>query len=88
MDTLKRDIERSLFFALLVSRELLGSTSHIMFYLSQVMRLESWKQRWTGLGGQTVRSFSVDTESELDERDLRICLQDHINTTTPNSPEV
>ncbi|EZA56368.1 hypothetical protein X777_02987, partial [Ooceraea biroi] len=53
-----------------------------------VMRLESWKQRWTGLGGQTVRSFSVDTESELDERDLRICLQDHINTTTPNSPEV
>ncbi|KYN02944.1 hypothetical protein ALC62_06232 [Cyphomyrmex costatus] len=55
---------------------------------AEVMRLESWKQRWTGLGGQTVRSFSVDTESELDERDLRICLQDHINTTTPNSPEV
>ncbi|XP_019697545.1 ecotropic viral integration site 5 ortholog isoform X1 [Harpegnathos saltator] len=52
---------------------------------AEVMRLESWKQRWTG---QTVRSFSVDTESELDERDLRICLQDHINTTTPNSPEV
>lgn len=37
------------------------------------MRLESWKQRWTGHGGQNVRSFSVDTESELDERDLRIC---------------
>ncbi|KAG5314371.1 EVI5 protein, partial [Acromyrmex insinuator] len=55
---------------------------------AEVMRLESWKQRWTGLGGQTVRSFSIDTESELDERDLRICLQDHINTTTPNSPEV
>ncbi|KYN29205.1 hypothetical protein ALC57_01327 [Trachymyrmex cornetzi] len=55
---------------------------------AEVMRLESWKQRWTGFGGQTVRSFSVDTESELDERDLRICLQDHINTTTPNSPEV
>lgn len=52
------------------------------------MRLESWKQRWTGNGGQNVRSFSVDTESELDERDLRICLQDHINATTQNSPEV
>lgn len=63
-----------------------GSTFHIN--LSQVMRLENWKQRWMGLGGQTVRSFSIDTESELDERDLRICLQDHINTTTPNSPEV
>lgn len=54
----------------------------------QVMRLESWKQRWTGHGGQNVRSFSVDTESELDERDLRICLQDHINASTQNSPEV
>ncbi|XP_078044708.1 ecotropic viral integration site 5 isoform X1 [Augochlora pura] len=55
---------------------------------AEVMRLESWKQRWTGRGSQTVRSFSVDTESELDERDLRICLQDHINATTPNSPEI
>lgn len=54
----------------------------------QVMRLESWKQRWTGHSGQNVRSFSVDTESELDERDLRICLQDHINASTQNSPEV
>ncbi|KAL2727122.1 ecotropic viral integration site 5 isoform X6 [Vespula squamosa] len=56
---------------------------------AEVMRLESWKQRWTGHGDhQPVRSFSIDTESELDERDLRICLPDHINTTTPNSPEV
>ncbi|CAD1471973.1 unnamed protein product, partial [Heterotrigona itama] len=54
---------------------------------AEVMRLESWKQRWTGHGGQNVRSFSVDTESELDERDLRICLQDHINATAQNSPE-
>lgn len=58
-------------------------------FLSQVMRLESWKQHWTGgHGGQNVRSFSVETESELDDRDLRICLQDHINATTQNSPEV
>ncbi|KAF7400832.1 hypothetical protein HZH66_006016 [Vespula vulgaris] len=56
---------------------------------AEVMRLESWKQRWTGHGDhQPVRSFSIDTESELDERDLRICLPDHINTTTPNSPEI
>ncbi|XP_014612621.1 PREDICTED: ecotropic viral integration site 5 ortholog isoform X1 [Polistes canadensis] len=57
---------------------------------AEVMRLESWKQRWTGHGDhqQPVRSFSIETESELDERDLRICLPDHINTTTPNSPEV
>ncbi|KAK2584004.1 hypothetical protein KPH14_006462 [Odynerus spinipes] len=56
---------------------------------AEVMRLESMKQRWTGHGEhQPVRSFSVDTESELDERDLRICLPDHINTTTPNSPEI
>lgn len=53
------------------------------------MRLESWKQRWTGTdGGQTTRSFSVDTESELDERDLRICLQDQMNVTTPSPPEI
>ncbi|XP_012259142.2 ecotropic viral integration site 5 ortholog isoform X1 [Athalia rosae] len=56
---------------------------------AEVMRLENWKQRWTGTGGPATRSMSVDTESELDERDLRICLQDQNNaSTTPSPPNV
>lgn len=55
---------------------------------AEVMRLESWKQRWTGTGAPATRSISVDTESELDERDLRICLQDQVNATTPSPPEM
>ncbi|XP_015514152.1 ecotropic viral integration site 5 ortholog isoform X1 [Neodiprion pinetum] len=55
---------------------------------AEVMRLESWKQRWTGKDGPAIRSISVDTESELDERDLRICLQDPVNASTPSPPDM
>lgn len=40
------------------------------------MRLESLKER-AGVEVRAVRSLSIDNESELDEKDLRICLQDH-----------
>jgi hypothetical protein len=46
----------------------------------QVLRLENWKEQWTGKGTAppVVRSSSMDTDGELDDRDdLKICLQDH-----------
>uniref|UniRef100_A0A1B6C0N9 Rab-GAP TBC domain-containing protein n=2 Tax=Clastoptera arizonana TaxID=38151 RepID=A0A1B6C0N9_9HEMI len=42
---------------------------------AEIMRLESWKQRWAEGGVSAVRSGSVDTESEHDEPlELQICL--------------
>ncbi|XP_023246261.1 ecotropic viral integration site 5 ortholog isoform X2 [Copidosoma floridanum] len=45
---------------------------------AEVLRLESWKERWTGgKGSPAVRSCSIDTDNELDDRDdLKINLQD------------
>lgn len=56
--------------------------------LFQIMRLETWKERWVG-GSTTVhasasRSASIDTESEHDETsDLQL----HLNSES-SSPEI
>jgi hypothetical protein len=61
-------------------------TQHMLL---QIMRLESWKERWVG-GRTTVhmsasRSASVDTESEHDEAaDLHL----HLNSESSSSPEI
>jgi hypothetical protein len=60
-------------------------TQHVLF---QIMRLETWKERWVG-GSTTAhmpasRSASVDTESEHDEpSDLQL----HLNSES-SSPEI
>ncbi|XP_058803677.1 ecotropic viral integration site 5 ortholog isoform X3 [Phymastichus coffea] len=44
---------------------------------AEVLRLESWKERWTGKKNSAVRSCSIDTDNELDDRDdLKIQLPD------------
>ncbi|GFG31554.1 hypothetical protein Cfor_00465 [Coptotermes formosanus] len=60
-------------------------TQHLLF---QIMRLETWKERW--IGGCTTahvsasRSASIDTESEHDEpADLQL----HLNSES-SSPEI
>ncbi|XP_043469152.1 ecotropic viral integration site 5 ortholog isoform X1 [Leptopilina heterotoma] len=55
---------------------------------AEVVRLESWKQRWTGKTVESPRNYNIEKESELDERDLRICLQDHVNIGSRSPPEV
>ncbi|XP_011505248.1 PREDICTED: ecotropic viral integration site 5 ortholog isoform X2 [Ceratosolen solmsi marchali] len=47
---------------------------------AEVLRLENWKERWTSKGTSppVMRSSSMDTDGELDDRDdFKICLQDH-----------
>ncbi|XP_008210149.1 ecotropic viral integration site 5 ortholog isoform X2 [Nasonia vitripennis] len=57
---------------------------------AEVLRLESWKERWTGTGKAptVVRSCSIETDgggSELDDRDdLKICLQDDVVSPAAN----
>lgn len=46
------------------------------------MRLKNSKYQWTGSTEQIGRNTSIDTDSEFDERDLRICLQDQLNNIT------
>lgn len=49
------------------------------------MRLESRKSRGSGGHSQAVRSISIDNESELDEKDLELCIQDHVKNASSAS---
>ncbi|XP_057326261.1 ecotropic viral integration site 5 ortholog isoform X1 [Microplitis mediator] len=49
---------------------------------AEIMRLKNSKYQWTGSTEQIGRNTSIDTDSEFDERDLRICLQDQLNNIT------
>lgn len=61
--------------------------SNVCSCFSQVMRLDSRKDRWNGERGQATRSISIDNESELDDKDLRLCLHDQMNSTTHASSQ-
>ncbi|KAG8037454.1 hypothetical protein G9C98_005664 [Cotesia typhae] len=49
---------------------------------AEIMRLKNSKYQWTGSTERIGRNTSIDTDSEFDERDLRICLQDQLNNVT------
>lgn len=52
------------------------------------MRMRNSKRQWIGSTDNIARNFSLDTESEVDEKDLRICIQEQISGTVSNSPRL
>lgn len=46
-----------------------------------MLRLESYKHQSTGKVESRMRACSIEFDGELDDRDLEICLQDHVEDT-------
>ncbi|XP_023290165.1 ecotropic viral integration site 5 ortholog, partial [Orussus abietinus] len=55
---------------------------------AEVMGLENWNHRPANAEVQGTQNCSADAESDVDERDLKICFQDQLSTSTHIAPEL